>query len=41
VFSGYNYYGKEQPSLGMRHVIDITMERRLGIAVNDTVDRIL
>jgi hypothetical protein len=41
VFSGYNYNGIEQPSLGMRHGIDIAMERRLGIAGNDTVDRIL
>jgi hypothetical protein len=39
--AGYYNNGEEMSGFRMTHVIDITLERRLGIAVNDTVDRIL
>jgi hypothetical protein len=39
--AGYYNNGEEMSGFRMTHVIDIALERRLGIAMNDAVDRIL
>jgi hypothetical protein len=41
MISGYYHNWKELTGLRMAHVIDITVERWFGIALNNTVDRIL